>query len=118
MIETIKKTIDRTNAPVIVDAVNFRLQLKPYTRFVLKNGVDVYTIDAGAEEVLSVEWVFYAGNWFEEQNLVAATANFLLKNGTTNKTAFQVNEHFEYYGSYFNRACYNETATVSLHCLN
>jgi zinc protease len=117
MIETIK-TIDRTNAPEIVDAVNFKLQLKPYTKFVLKNGVEVYTIDAGAEEVLSVEWVFYAGNWFEDQNLVAASANFLLKNGTTGKTAFQLNEHFEYYGSYLNRACYNETATVSLHCLN
>jgi zinc protease len=117
MIETIK-TIDRTNAPAIVDAVNFKLQLKPYKKFTLKNGVDVYTIDAGAEEVMSVEWVFYAGNWFEEQNLVAATTNFLLKNGTTNKTAFQVNEHFEYYGSYLNRACYNETAVVSLHCLN
>ena len=117
MIETIK-TIDRANAPAIVDAVNFKLQLKPYTKFVLKNGVEVYTIDAGAEEVMSVEWVFYAGNWFEDQNLVAATANFLLKNGTSNKTAFQVNEHFDYYGSYLNRACYNETATLSLHCLN
>jgi zinc protease len=117
MIDTIK-TIDRTVAPAIVDAVNFKLQLKPYQKYTLKNAVDVYAIDAGAEEVLSVEWVFYAGNWFEDQNLVAATANFLLKNGTSKKSAFQVNEHFEYYGSYLNRACYNETATVSLHCLN
>lgn len=117
MIETIK-TLERKNAPPIVDAVNFKLQLKPYKKFTLKNGVDVYTIEAGAEEVMSVEWVFYAGNWYEDQDLVAATANFLLKNGTTNKTAFQVNEHFEYYGSYLNRACYNETALLSLHCLN
>jgi predicted Zn-dependent peptidase len=117
MIDTLK-TIDRTVAPEILDAVNFKLQLKSYKKFTLKNGVDVYTIDAGAEEVLSLEWVFYAGNWFEDQNLVAASANFLLKNGTTKKSAFQVNEHFEYYGSYLNRACYNETATVSLHCLN
>jgi zinc protease len=117
MIDTIK-ILDRTNAPVIVDAVNFKLQLKSYKKFTLKNGVDVYTIDAGAEEVLAVEWVFYAGNWYEDQNLVAATANFMLKNGTGTKTAFQVNEHFEYYGSYLNRACLNETATLSLHCLN
>jgi predicted Zn-dependent peptidase len=117
MIDTLK-TIDRTVAPEILDAVNFKLQLKSYKKFTLKNGVDVYTIDAGAEEVLSLEWVFYAGNWFEDQNLVAASANFLLKNGTTKKSAFQVNEHFEYYGSCLNRACYNETATVSLHCLN
>ncbi|HEY6502667.1 MAG TPA: pitrilysin family protein [Chitinophagaceae bacterium] len=116
MIETIN-ILDRKNAPAIVDAVNFKLQLKPYKKFTLKNGVDVYTIDAGAEDVMAIEWVFYAGNWYEDQNLVAATTNFLLKNGTTNKTAFQVNEHFEYYGSYLNRACYNETATLSLHCL-
>jgi predicted Zn-dependent peptidase len=109
---------DRLIAPPIVDAVNFKLQLKPYKKFTLKNGVEVYTIDAGAEEVLAVEWVFYAGNWYEDQNLVAATANFMLKNGTGTKTAFQVNEHFEYYGSYLNRASYNETATLSLHCLN
>lgn len=116
MIETIN-TPDRKNAPEIVDAVNFKLQLKPYKKFTLKNGVEVYTIDAGAEEVMAIEWVFYAGNWYEEQNLVAATTNFLLKNSTSTKSAFQVNEHFEYYGSYLNRACYNETSTLSLHCL-
>jgi predicted Zn-dependent peptidase len=75
-------------------------------------------VNAGAEEVLSLEWVFFAGNWQEEQNLVAASANFLLRNGTSKRTAFQINEHFEYYGSYLNRACYNETATITLHCLN
>lgn len=108
---------DRKQAPPIVDAVNFHLQLKPYKKFTLKNKVDVYTIEAGPEEVMSIEWVFFAGNSFEEQNLVAATANFLLKNGTTAKTALQINEHFDYYGSYLNRGCYNETAVLSLHTL-
>lgn len=109
---------DRKHAPEIVDAVNFKLQLKQAEKFVLKNGVEVYAVNAGAEEVLAVEWVFYAGNWFEDQNLVAATTNFLLRNGTSAKSAFQINEYFEYYGSYLNRACYNETATITLHCLS
>ncbi len=109
---------DRKHAPEIVDAVNFKLQLKQAEKFVLKNGVEVYAVDAGAEEVLAVEWVFSAGNWFEEQNLVAATTNFLLRNGTSTKSAFQINEYFEYYGSYLNRACYNETSTITLHCLS
>jgi zinc protease len=109
---------DRKNAPAIVDAVNFNLRLKQAEIFSLSNGVEVYAINAGAEEVMSVECVFFAGNWFESQNLVAATANFLLRNGTTSRSAFQINEHFEYYGSYMNRACYNETAAVTLHCLN
>ncbi|MBI5370817.1 MAG: insulinase family protein [Sphingobacteriales bacterium] len=110
-------TIDRKQAPPIVDAVNFNLSLKPCQQFTLQNGVQVYAVDAGAEEVMLLEWVFFAGNSQEEQNLVAATTNFLLRNGTTKRTAFQINEHFEYYGAYLNRSCYNETATITLHCL-
>ncbi len=109
--------LDRKTAPAIKDAVDLELKLKPYEKFVLNNGVDVYAINAGAEDVLQVEWVFFAGNWFEQNNLVAASTNFLLKNGTSKKNAFQINEHFEYYGSYLNRSCYNETATVTLHTL-
>jgi predicted Zn-dependent peptidase len=109
---------DRKQAPPIVDAVNFNLQLKPYQGYTLRNGVPVYAVNAGAEDVIQLEWVFFAGNSQEEQNLVAATTNFLLRNGTNTRTAFQINEHFEYYGAYVNRACYNETATISLHCLS
>ena len=109
--------IDRTVAPKIVDAVNFNLHLKPYKKITLKNNIDVYTIEAGAEDVMLVEWVYYAGNWYEDKNLVAATTNLMLKNGTSKKTAFQINEHFEYYGSYLNRTCHSETASVTLHCL-
>lgn len=108
---------NRITAPVIKDAVDFELELKPYTKFTLDNGVDVYAINAGEEDVIQVELVFYAGNWYEEQNIVAAATNHLLKNGTNTKSAFEINEHFEYYGAYLNRHCYNETATVSLHSL-
>ncbi|MEN9549556.1 MAG: hypothetical protein RIR12_2147 [Bacteroidota bacterium] len=109
--------LNRTKSPAIADAVNFNLTLKQAEKFTLDNGVEVYAVNAGAEEVLSFEWVYSAGNWFEEKNLIAGTTNFLLRNGTSTKTAFQINEHFEYYGSYLNRACYNETATITLHCL-
>src|SRR5215204_7706703 len=110
--------LNRSIAPPITDAVNFHLELKPYEKFTLDNGVPVYAINAGAEEVMSVEMVFFAGNSFEEKNVVAAATNFLLKNGTSKKKAFQINEHFEYYGSYLNRSCYNETSTLTLHSLS
>lgn len=109
---------NRTSAPEIIDAVNMQLQLPPYEQYTLDNGVPVYSIDAGAQEVILVEWVFYAGNWYEEKNIVAATTNFMLKNGTRQKKAFAINEHFEFYGAYLNRSCYNETATITLHCLS
>lgn len=110
--------LQRHIAPPIVDAVDLNLQLKPYEYFTLDNGVPVYSINAGTQEVSMVELVFFAGNSYEDQNIVAGTANFMLKNGTSKKTAFQLNEHFEYFGAYLNRNCYNETANITLHCLN
>ncbi|MFT4022342.1 MAG: pitrilysin family protein [Flavihumibacter sp.] len=106
--------INRKIAPPYHNAVEFDLRLKPFDKYVLKNGVEVYAINAGAEEVIKVEWVFWAGNWYEKNNMVAAAANFLLKNGTTGKTAFDINEHFDYYGASFGRSCYSETALLNL----
>jgi zinc protease len=109
--------VDRKEQPNIVDTVELDLKLKPYQYFTLDNGVPVYAVNAGEQDVLMAELVFYAGNWFEEKNIVAATANYLLNNGTTNKTAYAINEHFDYYGSHLNRYCYNETASLTLHSL-
>lgn len=110
--------LNRSKAPLIKDATEFELTLKPYDKFVLDNGVEVYAVNAGTQEVLSLELVFKAGNWYEQQNNIAAATNFLIKNGTKNKTAFQLNEHFDYYGSHLSRGCYNETANIVLHCID
>ncbi len=110
--------MDRKISPPIKDAVEFDLRLKPYDHYLLDNGIPVYEINAGAQEVLQIELVFYAGNFYEQQNGIAAATNHMLKNGTTSRTAFQINEDFEYYGAYCTRACYNETAVISLHTLS
>ncbi|MCO5290292.1 MAG: insulinase family protein [Chitinophagaceae bacterium] len=109
--------LNRNIAPPIVDAVNFNLKLQPYQKYILNNGVEVYAVNAGTEDVMLVEWVFDAGNWYEEKNLQAAVTNHLLKNGTSQKSAYDITEHFEYYGSYLNRNCFAETSNISLHCL-
>ncbi|MET0241986.1 MAG: pitrilysin family protein [Flavitalea sp.] len=110
--------LNRAEAPLIKDAVEFDLQLPMSQKHVLSNGVEVYAVDMGTEEAMMVNWVFFAGSWYEPKKLVAAATNHLLKNGTTTKNAFQINEHFEYYGSYLNRACYSETSELVLHTMN
>jgi zinc protease len=110
--------LNRTIQPPITDAVSFDLKLRKCEQYQLDNQVPVYSMNAGTQDVLMIEWVFKAGNWFEQKNIVAGTTNFLLKNGTTKKTAFQLNDHFEFYGAYLNRTCYNETASITLHCLS
>lgn len=109
--------LNRSHAPSIKDAIEYHIELKKPDQFKLDNGVEVYNVQAGTEEVVQIEWVFKAGNWFEEKKLVASAANFLMKNGTSKKSAYEINEFVDFYGAYLNRSCYNETAVVTLHCL-
>ncbi|MGH2564768.1 MAG: M16 family metallopeptidase, partial [Ginsengibacter sp.] len=109
---------DRTISPPIKDPVELNLSLKPCQKFLLQNEAPVYYINDGAEEVAMIEFIFNAGNSFENKNTVASTTNYLIRNGTSKKTALDINEYFEYYGAYLNRSSYNEYSTITLHCLS
>lgn len=110
--------LNRTIAPPIKDAIDFEITLKPCTRISLSNGVPVYFINDGAEEVVMIDFVFDAGNNFEIKNGIASSTNYLIKNGTLEKNAFQITEFIEYYGAYLSRKSFNETASITLHCLS
>ncbi len=112
-----KTTINRKVPPPIKDAVSFDLHLKPFDHFLLDNKIPVYAIEAGTQEVMQLELVFYAGNSYEDKKMVASATNAMLKNGTKNKTAFEISEAVDFYGAYLTANAYNETATVTLHCL-
>lgn len=107
----------RTIPPPIRDPLEFNVQLPPYEQHTLSNGVEVYAVEMGTEDTLMINWVFYAGNCFEKQKAVATAANHLLKNGTSRLSAFELNDHFEFFGAYLNRSCHQETAEIVLHCL-
>lgn len=110
--------IDRSVAPDIKLPIDFNIVLPPCKKYTLANGVEVYAVDMGSEDVLMLNWVFYAGNAFEDKKAVAAAVNFLLKNGTSTRSAFEINEQIDYYGAHLNRNCYSETSELTLHCLN
>ena len=109
---------DRTIEPPIKDAVNFDIRLAPYQFYALDNGVPLYYINDGTEEVTVIEFVFKAGNNYETKNFVATATNLLLKNGTKTKSAFEINKFFEYYGAFINCSSQYENATITLHCLS
>ncbi|HEY4334997.1 MAG TPA: insulinase family protein, partial [Puia sp.] len=113
-----RSILDRTIAPPIKDAIEFQLNLPAYRQHLLSNGVEVYAIDLGNVDAMMVSWIFNAGNSFEKNKGVAATVSQLLKNGTSKRSAFEINEHFEYYGAWLTRGSHHETADLTLHCLN
>ncbi len=110
--------LSRTTPPLIKDPVEFSVKLPSCKVHKLSNGVEVHALKMGSEDTMMISWVFYAGNCFEEKKNVAAATNFMLKSGTSRLSSFEINEHFEFYGSYLNRHCYNETSEIVLHCLN
>ncbi len=110
--------MNRTITPPIKNPVELNLTLKPCQKISLQNGASVYYINDGAEEVAMVEFIFNAGNSFENKNTVATATNYLIKNGTSKKSALDINECFEYYGAYLNRSSHNEYSTITLHCLS
>jgi zinc protease len=109
--------LNRKTVPEITDAVKFQLNLPPHKKISLRNGVEVYLVDMGTVDTLMMNIIFYAGNYYETQNLVAPATNFMLKNGTRTKNAYQINDFFEYHGAYLNRSTGHETAELSLHCM-
>ena len=109
--------IDRTQSPSITEAVAFDVRIPEIRTFTLDNGIRAYLVADHEQETLQLEWVFKAGNWFEDANLVAASVNALLKNGTSRHTALQISEMIEYYGAFLSTQCNHEHASLVLHCL-
>lgn len=105
---------DRLVPPGIRSPREYQLRLPAYESITLKNGVPVYLINGGSQDVIKVEWVFRAGNTFESKPGVAAATSRLLKGGTKKNSSFEISNHFEYYGSFLTTGSYHETAVVSL----
>lgn len=109
--------IDRTAAPKIYDAVDFDFHLPPINKHQLDNGMPLYWLNAGVQDVVEIDWVFPAGIWYEEHEGAAQATAGLLKSGTTNRTAHEINEVLEYYGAMFRVRAGNDNTTVSLFTL-
>jgi zinc protease len=107
---------DRKNAPVSHHLENISL-LKPEL-LKLKNGIPVYYISGGTEDVVRVEFLFNAGNIKEDKPLIANAVNNLLTAGTLNRHSQQIVEEIDYYGAFFQNEINFDKATISLYTLN
>ena len=84
---------------------------------VLDNGLKVYLLEGGHEEIVKVEVVFLAGSFYQSSPLVAfATAN-LLRAGTHARTSSEINNLFDYYGTYFHSDAQKDLASFSVFVL-
>ena len=61
----------------------------------MKNGVPVYTISAGTQEVVKIELIFAAGNISTEKTLIATATNDLMDEGSLNFSSSEIAEALE-----------------------
>lgn len=107
--------IDRRQVPLIQSVTT--LYLHPPQQHELDNGVMVYDIRLGHQEVIKLELVFEAGRWYEQERLVARASSQLLKAGTQYRTASQLADFFEHYGAKLDIYDGFNTVNVQLYCL-
>ena len=91
--------------------------LPPFELLHLDNGVPVYVINEGEQDVVKLELMYKAGKWFEEKNLVADFTNRMLREGTAKHTAKAIADKFDFYGANINTGVGYETGGAVLYSL-
>ncbi len=109
--------LDRTVQPAIHDAIEFDYKLPPLNSVKLDNGLPLYWVNAGVQDVVQIDWVFPAGLWYEVMPSTAHATAGLLKNGTEKFTSAEISEALEFYGAQLKVNAGNDFATVTLYTL-
>jgi predicted Zn-dependent peptidase len=94
------------------------IKIKEAVETIFQNGISVYSINAGNEEVLKIDLVFNAGSNMQQ---IKGQANFsakMLSEGTSKYTAAEIAEKLDFYGAYFQAKSGTDDATITLYCLN
>ena len=84
----------------------------------LDNGIPVYILNAGVQDLLKVELLFRNPAFDASQPLLHSAVNRLLSEGTSKHSAQQLAEMVDYYGAYYETEQSADISSVVLHTLN
>jgi zinc protease len=84
----------------------------------LNNGVPVFLIEAGTEEIIRLEFTFRAGQVNEYLPLLASTTNMMLTEGSKNYKSEEINRLLDFYGAFLNQSPEKDRAGIVVFFLN
>lgn len=93
---------------VIPDAISLRLN----------NGVPVYLIDAGTEDIMRLEFTLKAGQVNEYLPLLASTTNRMLSEGSQNYSSEELNKILDFHGAFLNLSAEKDRAGIVIFFLS
>lgn len=108
--------LNRTLAPDFkqVNEINF---IAPKAQQ-LANGIKVFTVNAGQQDLVRIEFIFENVNYDQSKPLQAVTVNSLINNGTKSLSAKEIAEKVDYYGAFLQTEYGADHTTITLHSLN
>lgn len=108
--------LNRTITPEFrqVNEINF---LEPQRQH-LDNGIPVFTINAGKQDLVRIELIFENVNWNEHKPLQAIAVNHLINNGTSTLSAKDIAEQVDYYGAFLQTEYGADQSSVKVYTLN
>ncbi len=108
--------LNREQAPDFkqVSTINF---IHPEKK-ALDNGVPVFTIYSGEQDLVRIEFIFENVNWKLEKPLQAIAVSALINNGTNKLTSKEIAEQIDFYGAFFQTEYVQDQSSVTLYTLN
>jgi predicted Zn-dependent peptidase len=103
---------NRSKAPKIKTITD--ITMPEVQKIQLDNGIPVYVVAMGTQEVLKVEVIFKGGRPYEHKKLASRATSALLKEGTQHYTSAELAEKLDYYGSSLAVPYHTDTESLSL----
>ena len=110
------KELNRNFSPNIRPVENINYQQPVIHR--LDNGIPVYQLQTGTQDIVKIEFIFNAGVYYESKALVSWFTNKMLKEGTQNFTASQIAEKIDYYGAHLELSADKDMTYITVYTLN
>jgi predicted Zn-dependent peptidase len=100
-----------------IEQVDFGIIAEPGS-LCLSNGIKVFLIGGGTEDIVRLEFSFQAGHATEQIPLLASSTNLMLTEGSQNFTAIKINRVMDLYGAFYNLYCDRDRAGIVIWCMN
>ncbi len=108
--------IDRALAPEFKEVENIDLlKAKP---LVLENGLKVFSVDGGEQDLVRIEFIFSNINYDPKKPLQTFATNTMLNDGTSELSSTEIADKIDYYGAFLQTEYANDHSTVTLFTLN
>ena len=84
----------------------------------LINGIPVFLIESGTEDIIRLEFTFSAGQVREKSALIASTTNMMLTEGSEYHKAEEINRMLDFYGAFISLSLEKDRAGIVIYLLS